>query len=94
MTADIATNSNVGMLDSAVVGDVKNHLERWNVKKLLFMFLYKWMLLALLLPCCKWAGCSPFITCTITLAASASRRKGKVIIARDREWERERKEEK
>jgi hypothetical protein len=28
------------------------------------------MLLALLLPCCIAAGCSPFITWTITLAGS------------------------
>jgi len=73
VTVDIATNSSVGMDDNILLGDDKSHFDRWNVKKLVFRLRYACMLLALLLlPCCIAAGCSPFITCTITLAGSVN----------------------
>jgi hypothetical protein len=60
MTADIATNSSVGIDDSILVGDDKSHFDRWNVKKLLFLL--RWMLVLLLFPLPYIAaGCSPFI---------------------------------
>ena len=69
MTADIATNSSVGIDDSVLVGDDKSHFDWWNVKKLLFLLW--WMLLLLLFPFPYIAaGCSPFIMWTITLAGS------------------------
>ena len=37
MTVDIATKRSVGIDDSILVGDDKNHFDRWNVKKLLFL---------------------------------------------------------
>lgn len=63
MTADMATNSSVGIDDSILVGDDKSHFDRWNVKKLLFLLW--WMLLLLLFPLPYIAaGCSPFIMFT------------------------------
>lgn len=73
MTVDIAMNRSVGMDESIFVGDDKSHFDRWNVKKLLFRLRYEWMVLLLLFPCCIAAGCSPFITWTITLAGSAKK---------------------
>jgi hypothetical protein len=70
-TVDRAARSSVGMDENIFVGDDKSHFDRWNVKKLSFLLRrYKCMLLLLLLPCCIAAGCSPFITCTMTLAGS------------------------